>query len=261
MSRAQPICDNANIHGIQVIVHGSFFSSSSCFVAAVRQHWSIENQRHWQLDIAFQEEPLRLRLGHADANFRMLLRTALSLLKNNHTLKVGVKNKRLAADWDDSYLEQVLFGQMLYDAIALHMASCAIQAVLILQCFWHILAPMVVEADEKPGGTDESPSDPVAVVQADRNKKQGNSGCLVLFLLAMPILDAFGMIVSIAGRYAYVVEIVGLASFAFGAVVGAYVSAKITKRPWWKSWWWAVGGLIGMCLPAIIVGLLPCGVP
>jgi hypothetical protein len=26
-------------------------------------------------------------------------------------LKVGVKNKRLAAGWDDSYLEQVLFGQ------------------------------------------------------------------------------------------------------------------------------------------------------
>lgn len=24
---------------------------------------------------------------------------------------VGVKNKRLAAPWDDSYLEQVLFGQ------------------------------------------------------------------------------------------------------------------------------------------------------
>jgi hypothetical protein len=24
---------------------------------------------------------------------------------------VGIKNKRLAAAWDDSYLEQVLFGQ------------------------------------------------------------------------------------------------------------------------------------------------------
>jgi len=36
---------------------------------------------------------------------------ALSLLKNNKTLKVGVKNKRLTAGWDDTYLEQVLFGQ------------------------------------------------------------------------------------------------------------------------------------------------------
>ena len=48
---------------------------------------------------------------HADANFSILRRTALSLLKNNHSLKVGVKNKRLAAGWDDSYLEQILFGQ------------------------------------------------------------------------------------------------------------------------------------------------------
>lgn len=81
------------------------------FAAAVRNHWSIENQLHWQLDVTFQEDQSRLRRGHADANFSILRRTALSLLKNNHTLKVGVKNKRLAAGWDDSYLEQVLFGQ------------------------------------------------------------------------------------------------------------------------------------------------------
>jgi hypothetical protein len=31
-------------------------------------------------------------------------------LKNNHALSVGVKNKRLAAAWDDAYLQQVLFG-------------------------------------------------------------------------------------------------------------------------------------------------------
>jgi predicted transposase YbfD/YdcC len=85
--------------------------SARRFAAAVRQHWSIENQLHWQLDVTFQEDQSRLRLGQADANFSILRRTALSLLKNNHTLKVGVKNKRLAAGWDDSYLEQVLFGQ------------------------------------------------------------------------------------------------------------------------------------------------------
>jgi predicted transposase YbfD/YdcC len=81
------------------------------FAVAVRDHWSIENRLHWQLDVTFQEDQSRLRCGHADTNFSILRRTALSLLKNNHTLKVGVKNKRLAAGWDDSYLEQVLFGQ------------------------------------------------------------------------------------------------------------------------------------------------------
>jgi hypothetical protein len=53
----------------------------------------------------------RLRRGHADANFSILRRTALSLLKNNQTAKVGVKNKRLTAGWDDAYLQQVLVGQ------------------------------------------------------------------------------------------------------------------------------------------------------
>ena len=85
--------------------------SAKEFAAAVRGHWSIENSLHWQLDVTFGEDQSRLRRGHADANFSILRRTALSLLKNNKTLKAGVKNKRLAAGWDDSYLQQILFGQ------------------------------------------------------------------------------------------------------------------------------------------------------
>ena len=79
------------------------------FAQAVRRHWSIENQRHWQLDVTFQEDQSRLREGHAAHNFSLLRRTALSLLKNNHTQKLGVKNKRLSAACDDNYLQQVLF--------------------------------------------------------------------------------------------------------------------------------------------------------
>ena len=37
-------------------------------------------------------------------------RTALSLLKNELTRKVGIKNKRLAAALDETYLEKVLVG-------------------------------------------------------------------------------------------------------------------------------------------------------
>jgi predicted transposase YbfD/YdcC len=85
--------------------------SARRFGAAVRAHWSIENRLHWQLDVTFQEDQCRVRKGHADANLSILRRTALSLLKNNTTLKVGIKNRRLAAAWDDSYLEQVLFGK------------------------------------------------------------------------------------------------------------------------------------------------------
>jgi predicted transposase YbfD/YdcC len=81
------------------------------FGAAVRGHWSIENRLHWQLDVTFQEDQSRIRKGHADVNFSHLRRIALSLLKNNTSLKIGIKNKRLAAGWDDSYLTQVLFAK------------------------------------------------------------------------------------------------------------------------------------------------------
>ena len=81
------------------------------FAEAVRGHWGIENRLHWQLDVTFQEDQCRIRKGHADANFSILRRTALSMLKNEPTLKVGIKNKRLTAGWDEGYLEKVLFGK------------------------------------------------------------------------------------------------------------------------------------------------------
>jgi predicted transposase YbfD/YdcC len=89
----------------------SKYLSGRRFAAAVRDHWSIENRLHWQLDVTFQEDQCRLRKGHADTNFSILRRTALSLLKNNSTLKVGIKNKRLTAAWDETYLEEVLVGK------------------------------------------------------------------------------------------------------------------------------------------------------
>lgn len=85
--------------------------SARRFAAAVRGHWSIENRLHWQLDVTFQEDQSRIRLRHADANFSILRRAALSMLKNNHSHKVGVKNKRLAAGWDDGYRLEILCGK------------------------------------------------------------------------------------------------------------------------------------------------------
>lgn len=84
--------------------------SASSFGDAVRGHWGIENRLHWQLDVTFGEDHCRTRKGRADANFSILRRTALSLLKNEKTEKVGMKNKRLTAAWSDDYLEKVLCG-------------------------------------------------------------------------------------------------------------------------------------------------------
>ena len=88
----------------------SKYLSGKRFAEAGRNHWGIENNLHWQLDVTFQEDQSRIRQGHADTNFSSLRRTALSLLKNESTAKVGVKNKRLLAALDEDYLEKVLLG-------------------------------------------------------------------------------------------------------------------------------------------------------
>ena len=84
--------------------------SARSFGAAVRGHWSIENSCHWHLDMSVGEDRSRIRKGHADANFAIVRRMALSLLKHEKSQKVGVKTKRLTAGWNDDYLEQVPFG-------------------------------------------------------------------------------------------------------------------------------------------------------
>ena len=75
---------------------------------AVRGHWGIENRLHWQLDVTFQEGQCRIRKGRADTKFSILRRAALAMLKNERTLKVGMKNKRLSAGWNSTILNKSL---------------------------------------------------------------------------------------------------------------------------------------------------------
>jgi len=77
--------------------------------AAVRQHWGIENSLHWVLDVAFNEDRMRQRDRNGIENLALLNRLAVSLLRQDKTIKGGVKCKRKAAGWDDNYLLHLLF--------------------------------------------------------------------------------------------------------------------------------------------------------
>lgn len=76
----------------------------------VRAHWGIENNLHWVLDYAFCEDAQRARRGYSASNMAVIRHLALNLLKTEQKLKVGIKNKRLRAGWDENYLLQVLMG-------------------------------------------------------------------------------------------------------------------------------------------------------
>jgi len=62
------------------------------------------------LDIAFREDESRARAGASAANLVVLRHIALNLLKQERTAKVGIKNKRLKAGWDERYLLKVIAG-------------------------------------------------------------------------------------------------------------------------------------------------------
>ena len=75
---------------------------------AIRQHWRVENDLHWCLDVSFREDQCRIRHLRAAENVAMVRRMALQLLKQQPGETVGLPIRRLRAGWDNAYLVQVL---------------------------------------------------------------------------------------------------------------------------------------------------------
>jgi len=79
------------------------------FAGAVRGHWGIENNLHWQLDVSFREDECRVCRDHAPANLSVIRRFALGLLKRETSCKKGIEIKRMKCAGNDEYRETVLF--------------------------------------------------------------------------------------------------------------------------------------------------------
>ena len=75
------------------------------YARLVRQHWSIENQLHWQLDVTFGEDQCRLRTGNAALKDNILRRMALYLLSQTPE-NISKKRKRTA--YDNGFLVSIL---------------------------------------------------------------------------------------------------------------------------------------------------------
>lgn len=78
------------------------------FNRIVRAHWAIENNLHWCLDVQFGEDRSRKQAGNAAANFGIILRYALNLLKQLPDKKVSLHRKQNKCSLRDEYRENVL---------------------------------------------------------------------------------------------------------------------------------------------------------
>jgi predicted transposase YbfD/YdcC len=87
----------------------SVLLSAKEFAGAVRGHWGIENNLHWQLDVSFREDECRVRTDHAPANLSVIRRFALGLLKRETSCRRGIETKRLKCAASDEYREKALF--------------------------------------------------------------------------------------------------------------------------------------------------------
>lgn len=65
---------------------------------AVRNHWRIENNLHWQLDVLMKEDANRSRKAAAPASMAALRRLSLNVLKADPR-NIPMSHKRLRANW------------------------------------------------------------------------------------------------------------------------------------------------------------------
>ena len=76
----------------------------------IRQHWSIENQLHWVLDVTFTEDASRIRKENSPQTSAMLRRLAVSILSRDTSVKDNVRGKRYRASLSTDVLERIISG-------------------------------------------------------------------------------------------------------------------------------------------------------
>jgi predicted transposase YbfD/YdcC len=76
---------------------------------AVKSHWGIENQLHWVLDVAFNEDRNRTRKGSAPESGALLRHITLNLLRQDPTQR-SIPKRRMKAALSRDYRMAALMG-------------------------------------------------------------------------------------------------------------------------------------------------------
>ena len=85
----------------------SKYLTATKLLSVVRSHWAIENQLHWMLDVALNEDADRARKDNALENLAILRKLALNLLRT-HPEQMSIRQKIKSAGWDDTFLLRLL---------------------------------------------------------------------------------------------------------------------------------------------------------
>jgi predicted transposase YbfD/YdcC len=81
--------------------------SAKTYAKALRNHWGIENNLHWQLDVTFAEDANRYTKRNGVQNLAMLRKIALMMLKR-HPSKQSLAGKQWNAALNPEFLKEVL---------------------------------------------------------------------------------------------------------------------------------------------------------
>ncbi len=74
----------------------------------VRDHWKVENNLHWNLDVIFNEDAGLKKKGNSPFNFNIVNKIALTLIEQNKNNKMSKNARRIKAALDDKYRETIL---------------------------------------------------------------------------------------------------------------------------------------------------------
>jgi predicted transposase YbfD/YdcC len=89
----------------------SLRASAQRIAKHLRGHWGVENALHWSLDVTFGEDKSRIRRGNGPEIAGVFRRMALTVLKQDTTLKrSSIRGKRLQAGWNNKVLQSILNG-------------------------------------------------------------------------------------------------------------------------------------------------------
>ncbi|EAO2673645.1 ISAs1 family transposase [Salmonella enterica] len=124
------ITEDAHWRGLQTVIevererHTSKTEQPSCekqyyisslapdaerIAGAIRSHRELETKAHWVLDVTFNEDDSRIRVGDGAENVAVIRRFALNLARLA-PLKNSMRSKLKQAGWSDKFRSEIIFG-------------------------------------------------------------------------------------------------------------------------------------------------------